>query len=217
MENKKTKIKKREDSKMNIIKKTVYVNEEGFKFKFEPITDSVKITKTKEGYEARYIISDENSESPRQWDNIGNMVCFHRSYTLGDNHNLRHEDFNGWDEMEEFIKKEYDTVIILPLYLYDHSGISIAVRPHGYHGSWDCGQVGFIYATKEDLKKEGMTKEEVEKHLLGEVETYNQYLTGDVYCIVKEDYNEEKEPIDYNIVGGYYGEEYAEKELLTAI
>jgi hypothetical protein len=29
---------------------------------------------------------DEDAESPRDWDNLGTMVCFHRRYNLGDDH-----------------------------------------------------------------------------------------------------------------------------------
>lgn len=30
------------------------------------------------------IYQEEYSESPREWDNLGKMVCNHRQYTLGD-------------------------------------------------------------------------------------------------------------------------------------
>lgn len=30
---------------------------------------------------------DENAESPREWDNVGHMICFSRNYSLGDKHN----------------------------------------------------------------------------------------------------------------------------------
>ena len=52
--------------------------------------------------------------------------------------------------------KELKAVIILPLYLYDHSGIAIKVGSFickAVHAEWDSGKIGFIYATKEDIKK----------------------------------------------------------------
>lgn len=30
------------------------------------------------------LILDRDAESPRDWDNLGTMVCAHRRYTLGD-------------------------------------------------------------------------------------------------------------------------------------
>lgn len=36
------------------------------------------------------IVADDSPESPREWDNLGTMVCFARRYDLGDKHN--HKD-----------------------------------------------------------------------------------------------------------------------------
>ena len=191
---------------MGISKIVKYVNDEGFVFSCEPIEDSLKVKKTKTGYEARYLIQETDSFDPREGGcELGTMVCFHGKYTLGDKTELKSDDFNGWDELENYLIKEKKAVVILPLYLYDHSGISIATRPHGQHYSWDGGQVGFIYVSKDKIKAEGITKKSAEKYLEGEVETYNKYLTGDCYCLVKETYNDKKEYIDHDTLGGFYG------------
>jgi hypothetical protein len=53
---------------------------------------------------------------------------------------------------------------------------------------WDSGQVGFIYVTREKARKEMGWKRlnkariaRVNEILQGEVKTYDQYLTGEVY------------------------------------
>lgn len=79
--------------------------------------------------------------------------------------------------------------IILPLNLYNHSGISMSVGSflgRAPHAEWDSGQVGWIYATATDIQKEygNFSKERVEKAaalLKAEVETYDLYLTGQCY------------------------------------
>lgn len=79
--------------------------------------------------------------------------------------------------------------IILPLNLYDHSGISMSVTSflgRAQHAEWDSGQVGWIYATPEDIQKEygNLSPESYQKAealLKGEVETYNYYLTNQCY------------------------------------
>ncbi len=38
------------------------------------------------------IYQDDNTDSPRSWDNLGTMICFHRRYNLGDKHNYSHEE-----------------------------------------------------------------------------------------------------------------------------
>lgn len=132
------------------------------------------------------IFPDESPESPRDWDNLGTMVCFHRRYKLGDKHDYDHNDYNGWDEMEKAIVKNENVAVILPLYLYDHSGITISTT--SFSCRWDSGQIGFIYVTKEKALEEyggkivtKKIKEKIEGVLKGEVETYDQYLRGDVY------------------------------------
>jgi len=127
------------------------------------------------------IIPDSNPESPREWDNLGIMVCQHRRYNLGDKHMYDLRDCNSWSDVQKEL--EYPPVI-LNLYLYDHSGITISCEPFG--DKWDSGQIGFIIATKETLLKEyGKIDEEVIQKainiLKGEVETYDTYLRGDVY------------------------------------
>ena len=46
---------------------------------------------------------------------------------------------------------------------------------------------------------------------------FNQWVNGDIYCIVKETYNKDKEQIDYDIIGGYFGYSEALKSLETEI
>ncbi len=94
----------------------------------------------------------------------------------------------GKELFQRWVEKAIEqTVVMLPLRLYDHSGISMSTS-HGYpyNDPWDSGQVGWIYATREDIVKEydDFSKESVEKaiHLMkSEVEVYDQYLRGDVH------------------------------------
>ena len=132
------------------------------------------------------IFQDENAESPREWENLGTMICFHRRYNLGDKHEVNADNFSGWDEQREYIEKEYKPCVILPLYLYDHSGITMSTSP--FSCRWDSGQVGWILVSKEKVRENYRVKritqdiiDRVTKVLEGEVETYDQYLTGDVY------------------------------------
>jgi len=140
------------------------------------------------------IYQDEMAEDPRDWENIGRMICFHGRYNLGDKHDYNSGDYSGWDEFEKQLRKDHKKnkaiAIMLPLYLYDHSGLHMKVGSfHGLlpqgHAEWDSGMVGFIFCTWDDVKREyGLGKdavEKAEKYLRGEVETYSQYLEGSVY------------------------------------
>lgn len=157
---------------------------------------SEKITHA--GYSIR-IEQDEDAESSRDWDNLAKMVCFHKRYSLGDKHDYKSTDYRKWSEIQEAIERDEKVAVILPLYLYDHSGLRIKVGsfqgllPQG-HAEFDSGQVGFVYVTRDAIKKEYGVKKmsksalaKAEKILRGEVETYDQYLRGDVYGYVLED------------------------------
>ena len=162
------------------------------------------------------IHQDEFPESPREWDNLGKMVCFHGRYDLGDKHDYDHNDYNGWEEMKNAIIKEEDVCVILPLYLYDHSGITMSTSP--FSCQWDSGQVGWIFVSKKDVRKEYGVKridqkliDKVTEVLVGEVKTYNMYLMGDVYGYKIYEVStcskghEHKEELDS--CWGYYGNE----------
>jgi hypothetical protein len=130
------------------------------------------------------IYIDENPESPREWENRGIMVCWHRNYDLGDEQPkmksndwaISLADLDDGTDMDKVWKVLHNKYVILPLYLYDHSGITISTAP--FHCPWDSGQVGWIYCERG---KEGKSDEDLTKYLEGEVEIYDQYLRGDVY------------------------------------
>ena len=175
----------------------------------------MKPTTTKEIGKYRIkIFQDEAIESPREDDNLGTMICFHSRYNLGDKHNHSRE------EAQKLLKGK-DICVSLHLYLYDHSGITMNTT--GFSCGWDSGQVGFIYVTKQKVREEYNVKritknilEKVTNVLQGEVKTYDQYLTGDVYRyeiveITKCDKGHEHEE-DLDSCGGYYGDEICLQE-----
>jgi len=128
------------------------------------------------------IIRSEDPCNPREDDDghQGKMICFHGRYRLGDKHD--------WSNPNDFHNsKEFrNALVALPLYLYDHSGITMKTTP--FSCPWDSGQVGYIYATmkryteltgRKSINK--VLKERLRKELENEVKVYDQYLTGDVY------------------------------------
>lgn len=182
---------------------------------------------------------DDDSESPREWDNVATMVCWHRRYNLGDKHNFSDpEEFlksllreyvskNEIDEdaledmsLNDCLKMLEDYTVIVPLYLYDHSGITISTGDFG--DRWDSGQVGYAYISKQKIFDESLSlpyldedgnevkiehkhdnapstynfkripaddenwRKIAHNYIDSEVNTYDQYLRGDVYGFVLE-------------------------------
>ena len=138
-----------------------------------------------------YQIQHETEEvlcNPREDDNLGSMVCYHRRYDLGDknpylpgHYKPNSGDFWGWTDMGKYLDKVHDLAVCLPIYMYEHSGIALSTKP--FSCRWDSGQIGFIFVSKEKLRKEygvkRITASLVSKatcRLITEVELYNQYL-----------------------------------------
>jgi hypothetical protein len=148
---------------------------------------------------------------------------------------------------KERIAEEFDRLFIsLPLFLYDHSGITMSTG--GFSCPWDSGQVGFIYVSREEVCEEYRWKVITKKRedmiveiLRGEVKVYDQYLTGDVYGykvyealpglrealdISDEDLQDFVEDIDLtndefceevDSCWGFYGEESAKEEAESSV
>ena len=160
------------------------------------------------------IYQDEYPENPREWDNLGTMICFHSRYMLGDKHDLSIE------ALKELVSRR--DILALPLYLLDHSGLALNTSGFAYIDpqGWDWDQVGYLYVTHEKLRQEyGVKKvsrrllEKVKQILEAEIETYNQYLSGDVYGYEIEDpYDNEGDSC-----WGFYGLEAVQEAARKAI
>lgn len=147
--------------------------------------------------------------NPRlSFDNLGMMICFHRKYSLGDNHeyknpreflfDLLEETVGDTEKAEKILEEtcrlfEYqkdadnkileivsDKFIVLPVYLMDHSGLSISTSD--FNDRWDSGLVGWIYVEREKAKEE-LGEERYENRarivLIDEVNLFNEYLNSD--------------------------------------
>lgn len=168
------------------------------------------------------VTQDESPYDPRENDNLGTMAFFHKRYTLGDkNHGIQSEEYSSWDAMLAGIEEKNGPIVYLPVYMYDHSGITINTTGFGAIDGqrWDWGQIGFIYITFEKIRKEYSWKkltpariEKIKEYLRCEVKEYDQFLTGDVYGykVLDSKGNE----IDDGSCWGFYGHEHKTSGLL---
>lgn len=166
------------------------------------------------------IEQDNDPMNPRtDWDNITTMLCFHKRYDLGDKNPYKSSDFDSWEEMKQQIEQDYNVFMIKPLYLYDHSGITISTSPFGCQ--WDSGQVGWIFIDEKQWKLmmgEDMDRSEERLNSIidSDVKTYDQYITGEVYRYELYEIEtcslgcEHKTMIES--CGSYYSEEECESE-----
>lgn len=165
-------------------------------------------TETYKGHEIE-IKLDHNPESPREWDNICIIHIAHGSYSFGDKH---HSNLESAKEAEREAKRTGD--LVLPLYMYDHSGITIALTP--FSCPWDSGQVGFVQVPRkkmmEEFSKKIFTKQLKEKGreiAKGEVEALDIYIRGDIVGYVIDE--------DGDSCWGYYSVEDAMMEAKSVV
>ena len=173
---------------------------------------------------------DEYPSNPREFnDNLTTMICHCRNYSLGDvKESEQFEGFTSLKELKQALVEYYgEMAYIKPLSLYDHSTQTLAIGEPT--DMWDSGDVGFIFVTKEQARKEYGVKritksviEKIEKLAQSEVEEYNKvWLWGEVYVLSLErvftnidDKNDSfVEPVDS--VGGFtFGNDYTVEEAI---
>lgn len=124
------------------------------------------------------IFRSENPTNPRNIDRITKMICFHKKYLLGDHHSYNSSDYNNWEELKQDIIQNENPAIIKPLYLYDHSGITISTSP--FNDPLDSGQIGFVFIPKEYHVEENLFETLIQL----EVSDYDNYLTGNIYNMI---------------------------------
>ena len=97
----------------------------------------------------------------------------HRNYVFGD------DTFRDLDELPDA-----DDVISLPVYMYDHSGITINTT--GFSCPWDSGTVGVVYVYKDAAQQHGYTLDEagieqIKEALRAHVEMWDDYVSNNIW------------------------------------
>ena len=141
------------------------------------------------------IVHDEYGENPRDNSDYGSvLLAFHGRYNLGDKDapGFNPRDYAGWSEMRATIEKRANPAVILPVYLYDHGGLSVSTEP--FACAWDSGQLGWIYIPRSNLDTHYGIKrltvkgrERLEKSLRAEIDELNTYLTEGCYGFIAEE------------------------------
>jgi hypothetical protein len=152
--------------------------------------------------EPRLVIRyDGDSDSPREWSNLGYFITQDRNYNSPDkNEELQAVIKAGGEEVGDnlehvkYIKKNYKTEKILAIYSivkYEHSGVSYSL---GSKSGFDYSNNGFYVITDKTAEELGTPKKSFEKVIKQELEVYNQWCNGEVYGFTL--YDEAGETLD---------------------
>lgn len=146
---------------------------------------------------------DESIDSPRDWDNLG-QICVSKRCTYCNNEYKDADSLTWCDETSDLRTLERRGFIVLPLSYYDHSAVRIYIG--NKCDPWDSGRLGWYIVSKEKVRKEYGAKrigkrlrEKVEQILENEVETFNHYINGEVYSFTLYHNGEEVDSC-----GGFY-------------
>jgi hypothetical protein len=206
----------------DVYKKVRYVDHEGFEYIFEPIAGTIKLKKTKDGYEARYLSVDTNPLDP--FENDEGMGGFYHWKGFGAeqlSEYCRALAYNPYTHEPNGEKENPDAVRIDK---YEHSQVYYSISGEGHECRWDTSHDWAVWLPNkcllDDLKR-FRTKATRRKRCVElarqACEVFNQWANGDVYVIVKEMYDKNKEYLDHDSVGGYYGFDEAVSALDTEI
>lgn len=165
-----------------------------------------------DGFTAHIYYDTDPLDPRKDWDNLGKIVS--RKLTSDVNF-----EFSGDSATDiERLKQEFGATIILPIYMYSHGGETINTA--GFSCPWDSGQVGWIFATTEDICKEykccrvnPAIRNRVEQILVGEIKTYDKYIRGEVYRYELFDKTEK----EIDSCWGIYGFDYVKEEVNSLI
>lgn len=125
-------------------------------------------------------------------------------------YDVNSELLSGWWDYNQW-KDKYGEYEIYPLLAYIHSGVSLSIFDgYPFNCEWDSGQVGWVLVNK----KENFGDRTLIKVAEDLIETWNCYLTGDVWAFgiyevtTCECCNNESEVL-IDSCGGFYGEKNA--------
>lgn len=146
------------------------------------------------------IKQDDFCESPDNWGNEDTFIVYdHRQFTV------KRDGFDPQELFEDYMCKglnQFGDYWIFPLFAYIHSGVALSTSNTQY--PFTCGFDTSLSGCVLVKKQEGWTETQTKAYEVAQsvVNTWNQYLSGEVYGY--EVVNPEGEEI--HACWGYYGE-----------
>lgn len=164
---------------------------------------------------------DDTAESPREWDNVCDIITFSTQVHIKEG---VYKDMEASQFMRE-VEPKMD-FFISPLYMYNHSGISLSLSP--ITCDWDTSKIGWVYVTLDRFKEhyfDDYTGSEEQKKKLtdainGELSVFNDYYAGNVFYFTLEkkvtcQCCDHVAYSDIDSVGGYYFNSFKECKTLV--
>jgi len=127
------------------------------------------------------IYQDLDCQSPEDWGEDGIfLVNYHRDFEVRRDEIITEDDVRTWYQGEKI--KQQKNFFIFQLSMLSHSGVWLSLNSSFAcdAGGWDTSRVGVVLVSKKEAK----TKEKAVKLASGLIESWNDYLSGNVYGYV---------------------------------
>ena len=175
------------------------------------------------------LIYDQHAAHPRECDNLGTILIApnkahwiaNRDSAVDTSIPLGNSPFEHWENLrrEQLKLKKSDIAIAYPITKYEHGEISLQL---GYTKGWDYTVSGFVYVTKETIRREYGVKR-ITKSMLNnaknclqsELDMLTSWLNGECYGWQIKEYALTDDGLDWKEVAvldacwGYFDKEQA--------
>ena len=133
------------------------------------------------------ICQDDNYDGPGDWgdDNLF-LVNYHNDFFVENDKVITKDEAEEWYNGEKIEQaKKYH---IFALSMLSHSGVWLSLENsfRSDSGGWDTSHIGIVLVSKEEAK----TKAKAKKLAEGLIQTWNDYLSGNVYGFSIDKLNE---------------------------
>lgn len=134
------------------------------------------------------IYQDDDCESPTAWGDNNVFLCaYHRDFWIEAPSDKFKDRIFTKDEVIEIAQKNYKhkDYFVFPIEAYIHGGVSLALSTEGNFPDrqFDVSQIGAIFIKKTEFK----TKDKARHCAIGLINTWNDYLSSNVFGYIIED------------------------------
>ena len=183
------------------------------------------------------LVYDQHATTPRECDNLGTiLIAPNKSHWIANSDvavdtsiPFGKNPFEHWENLrrEQLKLKKSDIAVVYPITKYEHGAISLSL---GYTKGWDYTVSGFVYVTKDTLRKEYGVKR-ITKSMLNnaknclqtELDTLSSWLNGDCYGWQIKEYSIAEDGLSWQEVDtldacwGYLDQDYARNDMKDAL
>ena len=160
------------------------------------------------------LVYDQHATTPREGDNLGTILIApnkahwiaNRDSAVDTSIPLGNSPFEHWENLrrEQLKLKKSDIAIAYPITKYEHGEISLQL---GYTKGWDYTVSGFVYVTKETIRREYGVKR-ITKSMLNnaknclqsELDMLTAWLNGNCYGWQIKEYTPTDDGLDWKEV-----------------